>query len=271
VAAAAPAGAVSPDAFNYPYPQDSFTVPANDAQAYPWSLNGRLFFSNDGGNYSCSATSVASASGPKDENEIWTAGHCVVSSAGNNQVSDSSAVFIPAYNGNDLWMAEKFWAPFGEFAWAGFWYITNAWYFNSDVTEDEAAMIVNNSDLTGATLGQAVGWDGFAWNQSVNQQFVAFGYPAEAPYNGNVMIQDLGATAGQDGIGGANGTEPVIIGNPMTGGSSGGAWDMGWNLASGGWIDGHNDYRYANVPLAMYSPYQDTLANTVRCFGAANC
>ena len=38
-----------------------------------------------------------------------------------------------------------------------------------------------------------------------------------------------------------------------------------------GYINGHNDYKYSNQPLAMYSPYQDTLSNTVRCFGATSC
>ena len=38
-----------------------------------------------------------------------------------------------------------------------------------------------------------------------------------------------------------------------------------------GYINGHNDYKYSNQPLAMYSPYQDTLSNTVRCFGKTSC
>ena len=56
-------------------------------------------------------------------------------------------------------------------------------------------MTVGTSSTTGRTLGQAVGWDGFAWNQSVNEQFVAFGYPAASPYNGNNLIEDIAATA----------------------------------------------------------------------------
>ncbi len=57
---------------------------------------------------------VASASGTRNENEIWTAGHCLVNTEANNQVVDSSAVFIPAYNGN----LSDF-DPFGEFVWTG--------------------------------------------------------------------------------------------------------------------------------------------------------
>ena len=93
-------GGGSADAFSYPFPYDSFTPPQSLWKTYPYEVNGKLFFTNDGADYVCSATSVASASGTKDENEIWTAGHCLVNTEADNQVVDSSAVFIPAYNGN---------------------------------------------------------------------------------------------------------------------------------------------------------------------------
>ena len=57
----------------------------------------------------------------------------------------------------------------------------------------------------------------------------------------------------------------------MTGGSSGGAWFIGWSDSGEGSIDGHNDYKFNAQPDAMYSPYQDSLSNTVRCFGASSC
>jgi hypothetical protein len=256
----------SPSAFSYPYPYDSFTPAQSLWRTYPYEVNGKLFFSNDGGNYVCSATSVASSSGTSNENEIWTAGHCAANTNGTH-LWDSSAIFIPAYNGN----VANF-DPFGEFVWTGAAITTSAWFSNSDLTEDEAAMIVGTSNTTRRTLGNSVGWDGFAWNYPVNQQFVAFGYPAASPYNGLNMVEDIGATAGQDGnISGANATRPIVIGNPMTGGSSGGAWNIGWTSSGPGYINGHNDYKYTNQPLAMYSPYQDTLSNTVRCFNKTSC
>ena len=46
---------------------------------------------------------------------------------------------------------------------------------------------------------------------------------------------------------------------------------IGWTSAGPGYINGHNDYKYSNQPLAMYSPYQDTLSNTVRCFNKTSC
>jgi len=259
--------ALKPNAFTYPYPYDSFTPQQSLWPTYPYEVNGKLFFNNNGSGFVCSATAVASSHGTSLENEIWTAGHCLVNTTGNNQVVDSAALFIPAYNGN----VSNF-DPFGEFVWTGAWSTSSNWYYHSDLTEDEAAMQVGTSNKTGRTLGNSVGWDGFAWNFPVNQQFVAFGYPAAAPYNGLNLVEDIGATAGQDGaIGGADPTKPIVIGNPMTGGSSGGAWNTGWTSYGPGYINGHNDYRYTKQPLAMYSPYQDTLSNEVRCFGATSC
>ncbi|HEV2373833.1 MAG TPA: hypothetical protein VGS19_16880 [Streptosporangiaceae bacterium] len=251
---------------DYPFPYDSFNVPVSDYTSYPFSMNGRLFFTNNGAGYSCSATSVGSHNGTGNENEIWTAGHCLVNTEAGNQVVDSSAVFIPAYNGN----SSNF-DPFGEFVWDGGWETTTAWYYNRDLSEDEAAMEVGNSTSNGQTLGWNVGWDGFAWNEPVSEFFTAFGYPAGSPYDGTSMVIDFASTGGQDGNFGANPVAPIAIGNPMTGGSSGGAWNIGWSTSGSGWINGHNDYKYGSQPLAMYSPYQDSLSNVVRCFGASSC
>jgi hypothetical protein len=263
-----PGRTITPEAFPYPYPYDSFTPAWALWRTYPYDVNGKLFFTNDGSDFVCSATSVVSASGTSNENEIWTAGHCLVNTEANNQVVDSSAVFIPAYNGN-----LSAFDPFGEFVWTGAGETSTNWLRNRDLTEDEAAMTVRTSSTTGRTLGQAVGQEGFAYNLRPSEQFVAFGYPAASPYNGNNLIEDIAATAAQDGaISGADATKPIAIGNPMTGGSSGGAWDIRWGTSSGpGMINGHNDYKYSNQPLAMYSPYQDTLSNVIRCFGAMSC
>jgi hypothetical protein len=198
------------------------------------------------------------------------------------KVHDSSAIFIPAYDGQYCCStatvaAEKAWAPFGRYAWTGGWETATAWLNNRDLSEDEAAMEVGKSDITGLTLGQSVGWDGFAWNEPVNEHFVTFGYPAGAPYTGKFMEEDISNTGGQDSSGGANPENPLYIGSPFTGGSSGGAWDIDWSTTASGYINGHNDYVHVNslgveTPAdQMYSPYQDSLSNRVRCFGKSSC
>jgi hypothetical protein len=245
-------------------------VPAADYMKYPWSMNGILFFSN--GAYqgdSCSATVVGSYAGGSNEDEIWTAGHCLVNTLSNNQVLDSTAMFVPGYNGNASGSNVY---PFGEFTWNGGWYTTTAWYLHRDPTEDEAAMTFGTSSTTGRSLGSAVGYAGFAWNYPVQENFTSFAYPVLSPYNGFSMIEDVAATAGQAGIsGGANPVEPILIGSTMTDGASGGAWYIDWTTSSAGFVDGHYDFPNPDNADSWYSPYQDSTSNMIRCFGASNC
>ena len=100
LAAARPGKGIALSTYPYPYPYDSFTPASGTWHNYPYRVNGKLFFTNNGSGFVCSATAVASVNGTKNENEIWTAGHCLVNTEANNQVVDSSAIFIPAYNGN---------------------------------------------------------------------------------------------------------------------------------------------------------------------------
>ncbi len=257
----------SPQSFSYPYPYTSFNVPTGDYKATPYLVNGKIFFTNNGSNYVCSGTSIGSSEGSSDENEVWTAGHCVVNTnLSSPGVWDSSAEFIPAYSVNKKGIVKE---PFGVFVASNFESATN-FIDNGDISVDEGAMHVGTNS-SGQTLGQAVGWDGFAWNYSSDEQFVTFGYPAASPYNGNAMVEDIAASASTYTWPSGAGQPLIGIGSPMTGGSSGGAWDIDWTAQGPGYVDGHNDYKFDDQPDAIYSPYQDTLSNTVRCFGASSC
>jgi V8-like Glu-specific endopeptidase len=239
---------------SYPYPFTRSAVsPVSKYTTYPWSVNGKLFFTQNGGNYVCSGTAVVSA----NRNEVWTAGHCVSNGAG---VFDSFAEFVPAYNG-----ASRHPAPKGVFV-ANHFSTTTRWHRNGDLRRDLGAIRVN-ANASGISLGRAVGEAGFAWNQQRRQSFVDFGYPQELPFHGKAMITCRAATATADIRVGGAGPAPMGIGCDMTGGSSGGSWQTGWNGLAGraGYINGHNDYHYTSRPRAMYSPYFDTLANRVRC------
>jgi hypothetical protein len=252
-------------AASYPYSYDSFYVPTGDYTDYPYALNGAIFFVNNGVDYACSGTSVGSAQGTSDEDEVWTAGHCVANtSLSSPGVWDSFAEFIPAYNG-----ASSDFDPFGIFVATDYSTATN-FLNNGDISVDEGAMQVG-TNAAGQTLGQAVGWDGFAWNYSSTENFTAFGYPVASPYNGDYMVEDIASTASSYTWPGGEGQPLIGIGNPMTGGSSGGAWNIDWTTSASGYINGHNDYKFNAQPLAVYSPYQDSLSNTVRCFGASSC
>lgn len=265
---AASAGTASPtiaNAFTYPFPYDSWNVPKGSYIRYPYTVNGKIFFRNDGGTYVCSGTVVPSVNGGTNENEVWTAGHCLVNTESLTKVLDTSLEFVPAWH-----KSAKDTEPYGVYTWNGTWETSTAWLNNRDFSEDEAALLMN-ANGTKEILGNETGWAGFAWNYSTAEQFVAFGFPAATPYNGNNEVIDLGASAvSTTGIGGA-GKPPIGIGNPMTGGSSGGGWMIGWTSTGTGYVDGHNDYKYTSQPLAMYSPYQTTLSNKVRCFGKTSC
>ncbi len=249
-------GDVIAQGYSYPFPFDRHAVfPVSLYKKTPWQVNGKVFFTQNGSNFVCSGTSVSAT----NADEVWLAGHCVSNGAG---TFDSFAEFVPAYNGNASHCCSK-----GIFV-ANNLVTTSAWHNSGDFSLDEGAMTVN-PNAGGVKLQNKVGAAGFAWNQARDQQFVDFGYPQAAPFNGTQMISCLAATAVYDtGIGGA-GPAPNGIGCDMTGGSSGGSWQIQWGGANGnapGYINGHNDYKYGSQPLAMYSPYFDTTANVIRCF-----
>jgi V8-like Glu-specific endopeptidase len=251
---------------SYPYPYSSGNVPTADYTKWPYRINGKIWFTNNNGNYVCSGTSVASYHGSSLEDEVWTAGHCVANTSLKDPgVFDSFAEFVPAYNGTSTSDPE----PFGIFTVSRYSVATN-FLNNGDISVDEGAMEVG-TNAAGQTLGQAVGWDGFRWNDSSNEAFTAFGYPAASPYTGNLMVEDSASTASSYTWPNGQGQPLIGIGDPMTGGSSGGAWDIDWSTTASGYIDGHNDYKFGSQPNAVYSPYQDSLSNTVRCFGASSC
>ncbi len=262
----------TPDGFPY----DSFNVPASEYTQWPYEVNGKVFSTFEvpsaaGGTKTlsaqCSGTSVASYHGPRLEDEVWTAGHCLADPEGLYPgVWASSVLFVPAYNGTD-----PLFDPFGEFV-ATWLSSTSRWLDDGDVSVDEGAFEVG-ANASGQTLGQAAGWDGFAWNWPAQQNFTAFGYPVAPPYTGNLMVEDIASTGGTSAWPGGAGQPMIGIGNPMTPGSSGGAWNI--NLAgvgpyTGPYIDGHTDLGYTSQPDVIYSPYQDSLANAVRCFGLHN-
>src|SRR4051812_31617213 len=121
---------------------------------YPYITVGKLFFKQSGGSYVASAASIGNSA-------IWTAGHCV--HAGNNQPGgwSTNMVFVPGYKDGA--------APRGQFTVRQLACRTN-WYQKGNpggLFEDMGVAVVN--PLNGKTLGQTVGWLGFAWNFGRNQ------------------------------------------------------------------------------------------------------
>jgi hypothetical protein len=231
--------ALKPYDYSYPFPYSRFAVSTSLYTSWPYETNGKVFFtdSRTGSNYVCSGTAVNS----KNLSVVDTAGHCVVQGGSSNNWY-TNWVFCPGYIDGSCQL--------------GIWYEYQPWSYsywsvNGLVEYDLAAVVVwpNN----GWHLVSYVGGEGIAWNYSRNQYYTAFGYPAASPFNGNRMIEcqaPYATTSAPDG----KGTPMTGIGCDMTGGSSGGGWLFSFG-SSGGYVNGHNDWKYYSQPLAMYSPY----------------
>lgn len=206
---------------------ESFTVPTGSYRSFPYSAVGKLFFTQNGGNYQCSAAMIKG-------HGIWTAGHCV--HAGNNSASSwsTNVVFIPQYlNGS---------APFGQCSVTQLWTTTD-WYTNGNpngLDNDYAAGAIT-CNVSGST-----GWLGLTWNQSYSQSYQALGYPAAPPFTGGVMI---GCNSGLASYGFGTPTTYGITCD-MTGGSSGGPWQI-----LNGYENGNTSYGDSAHPGMLFSPY----------------
>jgi V8-like Glu-specific endopeptidase len=241
-------GAV-PLSTSYPSPFDRYQYFAK-YRMYPISPIGKLFFSQEGGNFVCSAAAVA-------VNEIWTAGHCTSAGDGSANSWSTNIMFCPSYDSDQGGVnpAVGCWAGDGNET------TTTDWFNSGDLDRDFGAMhIVASGTLIHTNLGNAVGWEGFAWNQARDQLYTAFGYPQAAPFTGGKLITVESEFAFTED--GGSGTDSQSIGNDMTGGSSGGPWL--WQYGTGNYINGHNDWRFNARPLEMNSPYFDDTANNVR-------
>lgn len=243
--------AITPNDYSYPFPFVRYEVGADYTQ-WPYSPIGKVFFtdSRTGGNFVCSGSAVTS----NNQSLVETAGHCVIEGgSGNNWYTNW--MFCPAYKDGicqlGVWYARQLWS------WSD--WIDNG-RFEFDLGE-----AVMYPDYYGNTLVSYVGGQGIAWNYDRNQYYSALGYPAADPFNGQRLIEcdaPYATSDNPDGFWGLFGPYATGIGCDMTGGSSGGPWLIYFS-SYGGYINGHNDYKYDSQPLAMYSPYYGNEAETL--------
>ncbi|HEU5109209.1 MAG TPA: peptidase [Micromonosporaceae bacterium] len=200
---------------------------------------GRVFFTFQGRNASCSGNAVTSA----NKSTIITAGHCVKLEG----AFHTNWTFVPAYNNGT--------APFGTWA-ARATMATPQWVASEDINFDVGAAVVNT--LNGQSLTDVVGAQGVSFNQPRAQAMYAFGWPAAAPYDGTRMIYCSGNTFNaflSNGIG---------LTCNMTGGASGGPWLRQFNEATGaGLVNSVNSYKINFIPVWMFGPYFGTDAQNL--------
>ena len=227
--------------FTYPTPFTRYEVEPQVRQVWPYTTIGKLYFTQNGGNYVCSASAI----GP---HSIWTAGHCSSDGAGH---FSTNVVFVPGLRDTNK--------PFGKFSCNALW-TTSAWHFSGDLQYDYAGASCG-LNAKGQDFAASTGWLGFAWNWGYGLHYDDFGYPAAAPFNG-VRMQRCESSFGHADTR-VTGLQEQAIGCDMTGGSSGGPWI--WQFGTGNYVNGENSYKYVSPaePLEMYSPYYGDLAKAV--------
>lgn len=195
------------------------------------STAGRVFFTFQGRNASCSGNAVTSA----NKSTVLTAGHCVKLEG----AFHTNWAFVPAYNNGN--------APFGTWT-ARLTRATPQWVASEDINFDVGAAVVNT--LGGQSLTDVVGAQGVAFNQPKAQNMYAFGWPAAAPYDGTKMIYCSGRTF--------NALISTGIGMTcnMTGGASGGPWFQQFNEATGTGVQNSvNSYKINLFSFWMFGPF----------------
>jgi len=203
----------------------------------PVTTTGRVFFStHNGGNWSCSGSTVNSAG----RDMVITAGHCVYGSLGGQVAGEgwhTNWIFVPGYNNGyapyGVWTARQLWTP-------------TAYYYNQDEGDDMGGAILN-TNAYGQHIVNVLGGQGMAWNYADDQYVYDFGYPAESPFNGSTLEYCNGSEFNWTGI--AN-----TMGLPcnFTGGSSGGPWLMAFN-GEWGYVNGVNDFGYSSLPGYIFA------------------
>jgi V8-like Glu-specific endopeptidase len=196
-----------------PSPPARGRVSARAALTSPRSV-GKLFFTTPQGPAVCSAAAVNTA----QKNVIITAAHCAHTGPRNpcgllrNCPSYfTKFLFVPRFaNGS---------APDGS--WVGTRAVTHRqWVEGEDLDFDQA--LIEVAPRNGRNLVDVVGGNGLAWGFPARQTDVhVWGWPAEAPYDGQSVQRCVGSTASLDSSGDA------FIPCPLNGGASGGPWFIG--------------------------------------------
>ncbi|MCR6106006.1 hypothetical protein HXA34_06905 [Salipaludibacillus agaradhaerens] len=185
---------------SHPFPPE-----ANDLSPYAVvpSTSGKVFFTkSDGKNYVCSGSAINN----DYKNLVMTAAHCVHEGPGGGW--HSNIRFAPAYyegvSHYGLWE----WRTVRTF---------NGWINNRNYDYDQAFFTVFPRD--NRNLINTVGGNGLSYNYGQAQQNVRIsGYPAEAPYDGELPYSCYGDTHKR-----LTNNDAYMNCN-MTGGASGGPW-----------------------------------------------
>jgi V8-like Glu-specific endopeptidase len=208
---------------------------------------GKVYFTNpvNRRDYSCSGAALNSGK----KRLVQTAGHCVHGGAGGTWMTNWA--FVPRYRHGSR--------PFGT------WYAYDltsrtAWTNSSNWDEDMGIAIMG--DRNGQRIVNVVGGNGLRWNWGYSVFVTILGYPAGAPFTGELQYFCQGTTWKGDG-------EQVRIWCDMTGGSSGGPWLQEYNDQNGlGYINSVVSHRHDDS-RQMDGPYFDNDIKSLYDFAEA--
>ena len=231
-------------------PERSSAVDAGaDSTAFPQRVHGKVFFTvvggSEPGDYVCSGTVVTSNSHAL----AWTAGHCVNDAEFGGGFATNWA-FVPGYRDGAR--------PFGTWP-AKQLLTTKGWKQGANVRVDFGAAVLAR-DAQGRGIEDAVGARQIAFDAEREENYTAFGYPAEPTllhpeFDGERLYSCASALTGGDEPPGG-GPDPLEIDCDMTGGSSGGGW-----VIDGGQVASVTSYGYTGDLFHLYGPYQGSIAH----------
>ena len=202
-------------------PFQRFTWQQANNTVYPISTVGKLFFTQRGINFVCSASVI-------HRSTLATAGHCVHDGSNNPAGWSTNVLFCPSFNPAG--------SPRG--CWPAILQSTSfQWFSAANIDRDIGCIVTSTVGTMFATsVGNVTGWLGRAWNWPSRQATFAWGYPQGPPFTGNRLITTTSTEWYQLDSDPADPQLSKYIGNDMTGGSSGGPW----------WIN----HTHSNVEIA---------------------
>jgi len=209
---------------------------------------GRVFFTLDGTDYSCSGSTVASA----NADVVATAAHCVSDGEGGWA---THWIFVPGYDGGR--------EPYGVYPARAF-FAASQWQHGADENDDVAFVAVgparkrSGGREAGRHVVDAVGGQQIQFGSRAATE-VLFGYPSEAPYHGQYLDYCDGALSPDP-----YGSPDAGIDCTMTEGASGGPWFSGFDTLTGlGVITGVTTFRYSGSGVTLYSVDLGSVAHSL--------
>ena len=214
---------------------------------FPQRVHGKVFLTLDA-DYHCSGTVVTSPS----HTLVWTAGHCVHGSDIGLGYAQNW-MFVPGYRDGQR--------PYGSWTAASL-HTTEGWAQSSNVRMDLGAAVLQR-DGEGRGIEDAVGARGIAFNQSRDQTFDVFGYPAvdnntfllPPNFNGERLWLCRSPRTANDSPSDSSGPETMEINCDMTPGSSGGGW-----VIQNEFVNSVISYGYHLDSGHLYGPYMGEAA-----------